>query len=155
MPLCGPPCAPNAMKINASFWDTSALLLLCVRQAESPTYQRWWQRSDRIVVWWGTTVEMRSALSRLARGREITPQGLQFALTRMEAMRPQWRAIAPSEKLRDRAEGLPDAYGVKALDAFQLAAALIWCQEKPKGRLFLCDDAQLSAAASQAGFTVK
>ena len=143
------------MKTSASFWDTSALLLLCVRQANSPAYRKLWQRSDRVVVWWGTTVEMRSALSRLYRGRELTAQGLQFALTRLEAMRPQWREITPSEKLRDRAESLPETYGVKSLDAFQLAAALIWCQEKPKGRLFICDDVQLSAAANQAGFTVK
>ena len=143
------------MKTSASFWDTSALLLLCVRQANSPAYRKLWQRSDRVVVWWGTTVEMRSALSRLYRGRELTAQGLQFALTRLEAMRPQWREITPSEKLRDLAESLPETYGVKSLDAFQLAAALIWCQEKPKGRLFICDDVQLSAAANQAGFTVK
>ena len=70
-------------------------------------------------------------------------------------MHPQWREITPSEKLRDRAESLPETYGVKSLDAFQLAAALIWCQEKPKGRLFICDDVQLGAAANQAGFTVK
>ena len=143
------------MKTSASFWDTSALLLLCVRQANSPAYRKLWQRSDRVVVWWGTTVEMRSALSRLYRGRELTAQGLQFALTRLEAMRPQWREITPSEKLRDLAESLPETYGVKSLDAFQLAAALIWCQEKPRGRLFICDDVQLGAAANQAGFTVK
>ena len=63
------------MKTSASFWDTSALLLLCVRQANSPAYRKLWQRSDRVVVWWGTTVEMRSALSRLYRGRELTAQG--------------------------------------------------------------------------------
>lgn len=40
-------------------------------------------------------------------------------------MRLQWREITPSEKLRDLAEGLPDIYGGKSLDAFQLAAALI------------------------------
>lgn len=38
------------MKINASFWDTGALLLLCVRQAKSQQYRKLWQRSDRIVV---------------------------------------------------------------------------------------------------------
>ncbi len=126
-----------------------------MRQVKSQEFRKLWQRSDRIVVWWGTTVEMRSALSRLHRGNEITAQGLQFALTRLEAMRPQWREITPSDKLRDLAENLPDAYGVKSLDAFQLAAALVWCNEKPKGRLFVCDDVQLSDAARKAGFTVK
>lgn len=143
------------MKTSAGFWDTSALLLLCVRQAKSQEFRKLWQRTDRIVVWWGTTVEMRSALSRLHRGNEITTKGLQFALARLDAMRPQWREITPSDKLREIAESLPDAYGVKSLDAFQLAAALVWCNEKPKGRLFICDDTQLSEAARKAGFTVK
>lgn len=139
------------MRTSAGFWDTSALMLLCVRQAKSQEFRKLWQRSDRLVVWWGTTVEMRSALSRLHRGNDITTQGLQFALARLDAMRPQWREITPSDKLRDFAENVPEVYGVKSLDAFQLAAALVWCNEKT----FVCDDVQLSEAARKAGFTVK
>lgn len=143
------------MKTNQGFWDTSALVPLCVRQGASPDFRKLWQKSSRVVVWWGATVEIRSALSRLQRGNFINAQGLRFALTRLEAMRQQWRELTPSEKLRDIAETLPDVYGLTSLDSFQLAAALVWCNEKPKGRLFICDDARLSEAAQKAGFTVK
>jgi hypothetical protein len=49
---------------------------------------------------------------------------------------------------------LPDAYGLRALDSFQLAAALVWCNEKPKSGVFVCDDPKLSVAARTVGFTV-
>jgi hypothetical protein len=41
---------------------------------------------------------------------------------------------------------------VRASDALQLSAALVWCKQKPKGRLFVCNDDRLSAAAVQSGF---
>ena len=144
------------MKSNLlGFWDTSALVPLCVRQEASQDFRKLWQKSSRVVVWWGATVEIRSALSRLHRGNFIDAQGLQFAQARLEAMRQQWRELTPSEKLRDIAETLPDSYGLTSLDSFQLAAALVWCKEKPKGRIFICDDLRLNEAARKAGFTIK
>lgn len=143
------------MKTNTSFWDSSALVPLCVRQPSSQNFRKMWRASDRISVWSGSTVEIRSALSRLHREDLIDDKGLQFCISRLEAMRMQWREIVTSEKLRSIAEALPDNYGLRALDSFQLAAALIWCKEKPKGRLFICDDIRLSEAARKAGFTVK
>jgi hypothetical protein len=69
-------------------------------------------------------------------------------------MRDQWREIAPSDKLRSLAETLPDAYGLLALDSFQLAAALVWRKETPKGRVFVCADRNLANAAQRAGFII-
>jgi hypothetical protein len=63
--------------------------------------------------------------------------------------------MMPSDKARSLAEGLPDAYGLRALDSFQLAAAaLVWCNEKPKNRVFICDDSKLSVAAQTLGFNL-
>lgn len=143
------------MKTKNGFWDSSALVPLCVRQTATQSFRTLWRQSSRIVVWSGATVEIRSALSRLHRDKYIDAKGLQLAITRLDAMRNGWREIITSEKMRLIAEDLPDTYGLRALDSFQLAAALIWCQEKPKGRLFICDDARLSEAAQKAGFTIK
>lgn len=143
------------MKSNQGFWDTSALATLCVYQNASANFRKLWQQSSRVVVWWGTAVEIRSALSRLQRGNFMNAQGVRFALNRLEAMRQQWHELTPSEKLRDLAETLPDVYGLTSLDSFQLAAALVWCREKPKGRLFICDDVKLSEAAQKAGFSIR
>ncbi len=82
-------------------------------------------------------------------------KGLQLAINRLEAMRRGWREIITGDKLHSIAAELPDTCGLRALDSFQLAAALVWCKEKPKGRLFICDDARLSEAAQKVGFTIK
>ncbi|MGH9898459.1 MAG: type II toxin-antitoxin system VapC family toxin [Pyrinomonadaceae bacterium] len=142
------------MKTKAAFWDSSALVPLCVRQSTSQEFHKQWRLCNRVVVWWGAPVEIRSTLSRLHRDNVINAKGLQYTLTRLDAMRGQWREVLPSDKLRALAETIPDAYGLRALDSFQLAAMLVWCNEKPTGRFFMCDDTRLSDAARKAGFTV-
>lgn len=114
-----------------------------------------WRETRRAVVWWGTTVETRSAISRLENEGILTAKNVQFALDRLESLREQWREITPSDKLRSIAETLPERYGMRALDSFQLAAALVWCNEKPRNRIFICHDEKLAAAAQKAGFKVK
>jgi predicted nucleic acid-binding protein len=141
-------------KAVSAFWDTSAIVPLCCQQNLSQSMRKRWRETARVVVWWGTTVEVRSAISRLHAEGVITAKGRQQALARLEVLRQEWHEITPSEKTRRLAEGLPDAYGLRALDSFQLAAALVWCSEKPKNRIFVCDDAKLSAAAQTVGFTV-
>jgi hypothetical protein len=56
--------------------------------------------------------------------------------------------------VREIARDLPSAYGLRAMDSFQLAAALVWCREKPRNRPFITADIDLSNAATQAGFSV-
>jgi predicted nucleic acid-binding protein len=48
-----------------------------------------------------------------------------------------------------------DRYGVRAADAVQLAAALVWCRERPNRRPFICVDERLCRAATEAGFAVR
>ncbi len=79
---------------------------------------------------------------------------MQFAVRRLEAMRRRWREIITGDKLRSIAKELPDTYSLQALDSFQLAAALVWCKEQPRGRLFVCCDIRLTEAATKAGFDV-
>ena len=141
-------------KSNIGFWDTSAIVLLCCQQNLSQSVRKLWRETARVVVWWGTTVEVCSAISRLHREGVITQKGRQQSLARLELLRQEWYEITPSEQARRLAEDLPDSYGLRALDSFQLAAALVWCREKPRNRTFVCDDARLAVAAEAVGFTV-
>lgn len=143
------------MKINVSFWDTSSIVPLCCQQDLSQEMRQLWRETRRVVVWWGTSVETRSAISRLQSEGGLSAKNVQFALDRLESLREQWREIMPGDKLRDIAETLPGAYGLRALDSFQLAAALVWCGEKPKNRVFICHDEKLAQAARGVGFVVK
>ena len=44
---------------------------------------------------------------------------------------------------------------LRAADALQLAAALVWAKQLPRKRLFVCFDGRLAEAAGKEGFTVE
>ena len=148
------PATKAAPKIERAFWDTSAIVPLCCHQDISQEMRRIARRVKRVAAWWGTTVEARSAFSRLVRDGKMTARDLQKAVARLDVHRASWVEVQPSDRVREIAEGLPEQYGLRALDSFQLAAALVWCKEQPRGRLFVCCDARLSDAATKAGFDV-
>jgi uncharacterized protein len=76
------------------------------------------------------------------------------ALKKLEALRNSWSEITPSMRVRNIAEALPGTHKVRAADAFQLAAALVWTNEKPRNKPFVCFDSNLIAAARAHGFAV-
>ena len=112
------------------------------------------RRLPRVTVWWGTTVEAMSAFSRLVRDGRMSGRGLRQASARLEVQRKAWSEVLPSQKVRELAESLPEQQGLRALDSFQFAAALVWCREKPRGRLFVCADTRLRDVATKVGFDV-
>lgn len=142
------------MPTNTAFWDTSAIVPLCCRQAASVRARQLRRSYARVAVWWGCPVEAQSALQRLWAGQVLSAAELQWGLHRLETMRQVWLEVRPQEPVRVLAEALPAQYGLRALDAFQLAAALVWCQSQPRRREFVCFDDKLAEAAEQAGFTV-
>jgi predicted nucleic acid-binding protein len=66
-----------------------------------------------------------------------------------------WQVISPSAKLARDARALLEVYPLRAADALQLAAALEWCEGRPKGKVFLTFDQRLREAAGLAGFTLE
>ena len=74
---------------------------------------------------------------------------------RLSQLRGAWDEILPSERLRSTAEDLPERFSIRAGDAMQLAAALVWCRERTRGRAFVCFDERLGKAAESVGFTVR
>lgn len=138
-----------------AFWDASAIVPLCCSQAATSRSRKLLRDVGRMVVWWATPVEARSAFARLVREGSLTDAERVKAVRLLELLRPSWDEIQPSERVRAIAEDLPDRHGVRALDAMQLAAALVWCRERPNRRPFICFDERLSDAAGAAGFTVR
>ena len=103
-------------------------------------------------VWWAAPIEIRGAFSRLLRMGQLTSSEHVGAQVRLDELRSEWREVFPTEDLRERAERLVDRFPLKAADALQLAAALAWCLNLPKGRVFISGDRQLLDAAKQLGF---
>lgn len=137
----------------AAFWDTSALVPLCVYQQTSRRAHLQ-QRRFMTVVWWATVVEAQSAFSRLHRSGVIDAEGKRKAQQSLAALAGAWKEIAPSDAVRSLAADLLDTYVLRAADSLQLAAALVWCRERPANRPFLCADQRLATAATAAGFAV-
>lgn len=106
------------------------------------------------IVWWGSAIEVHSAISRLYRERSIDARGKEGALARLHMLSQGWREILPGDPLREIAETLLDQYPLRAADSLQLAAALIWCQQNPAKRTLISGDRRLSEAAKSVGFTV-
>jgi predicted nucleic acid-binding protein len=137
-------------KIDA-FWDTSALVLLCIQQGKSRLTQIA-LRNKSITVWWNTPVEMMSAFCRLLRQDEIGQRDFEAALARLASLKASWIEILPTERVRELAEGLLQTYPLRAADALQLAAALTWTRKQPRKRTFICCDNRLAESALKEGF---
>ena len=136
------------------YWDSSALVPLVVREAETEQRQRL-QRQDRhVVTWWGSWVECASALHRLHRDGALDDGGLKQALTKLSRAAGGWLRIRPSERVRQRALRLLRIHPLRAADALQLAAALAACNDDPDTLAMVCSDRWLSEAAAKEGFEV-
>lgn len=141
------------MKRNTAFWDSSALISLCVQERTSNRLKTL-AKEFAPVVWWATAVEIHSAVARLHRSGELDDNGRRAALNRLSFLSQGWREVLPSDKLRDQAGVLLDTYPLRAADSLQLASALVWCQQRPAGRKFVSSDLRLCEAAARAGFVI-
>jgi predicted nucleic acid-binding protein len=140
-------------KVDA-FWDASALVPLCVAQGTS-VLVRTAAITKSIAAWWGSPVEMTSAFARLLRNGEIDQQDFRLALARLTELRRRWIEVQPTAVLRELAVVALQRHPLRAGDAMQLAAALVWSKQLPRKRLFVCFDGRLADAASQEGFSVQ
>jgi predicted nucleic acid-binding protein len=136
-----------------AFWDASALVPLCVIEAASPSAASH-IKNFAPVVWWGTLIEVHGAICRLHRDKVITDSGKQESIARLEALSEAWREIPAGDRLRELAIELLGVHSLKAADGLQLAASLIWCEERPARRNFVCSDRALQRAARSVGFFV-
>jgi predicted nucleic acid-binding protein len=143
----------KAGELPTAFWDSSALVPLCIQESTSRQV-RSHLRKFAPVVWWASPVEVHSAVARLHRSGAVTDKDKQGALSRLALLRRGWREILPDDSLRELAGRLLDVNTLRASDSLQLAAALTWCQQRPAQRRFISGDQRLCDAAEAAGFVV-
>jgi len=144
----------RAMTRLAVFWDTSALVPLCVRQRITPAAVALYKAHDA-VVWWATAVEIASALAGLARMKQITSGDYAKARRLAKSLADSWSVVQPSDALRAKAVQLVERHDLRAADALQLAAALEWCEDAPHGQPFFTADERLRETAEVSGFDVR
>jgi predicted nucleic acid-binding protein len=143
--------AQKSIGPRLAFWDTSALVPLCVRESTTPRAIALYE-SYETVIWWATPVEIASALARLARMKRLSSEDWAKARALAADLAQEWRVIQPSNSLRARAMELVGRYDLASGDALQLSAALDWCEGAPLGKVFLTSDQKLREAAVLTGF---
>jgi len=134
------------------FWDTSAVVPLCVAEPGSAHARALLERDPAVAVWWATRTECLSALTRRMREGGLTPAGYRAARRVLAALAETWIELLPSEAVRATAERLLAVHSLRAADAFQLGAALAWCDSRPAGHSIVTLDGRLRDAASREGF---
>ena len=139
--------------MEAAFWDTSAIVPLCITQRASARLHQL-HRQYSLVVWWATSVEAHSAFARDLRAGVLTLAEVQRAKQRLEALRDIWHEVEPTDAVRNLAELLLERYTLRAADALQLAAAYTWSRNRPFRRVLISGDTKLLEAAEAVGFTI-
>jgi len=143
-----------AMSSDPAFWDASGVVLLCLAQREAARAKRLHRHASHLVVWWGTTVEATSAFERVRREGAAPTDECDRALARLADLSRTWVEVQPVEGVRDLARDLLGEHPLRAGDALQLAAALVWTRGRPRNRVFVTFDDRLGRVAEALGFTV-
>lgn len=108
------------------FWDASALVAICAEEPKSPVLRALLDSDPGIVAWWGSVIECWSAFARRRREGLLTAQDEDAARTVLERLRAAWEEIQPGEEVRRHAGRLLRIHPLRAPDATQLGAALVW-----------------------------
>lgn len=136
------------------FWDTSAIVPLVLDEEGTEHVLPIAFQDREPVVWWSTPVEVEAALRRAWRLGRIDHADLHAVGHNVAAFYEKVLEIAAGEAVRRQATRLLRVHDLRAADALQLAAAMVWCGGRPEGEGFVSLDRRLRTAAELEGFTV-
>ena len=135
------------------FWDSSALVPLCLEEPATVTARRLYDGDPGMAVWWASPVECGSAFARLLREGVLQEEEESAARSALDALSGFWHEVQPTLELRAQALRLLRVHALRAADALQLAAGLAWAGTPPEGELVTLDD-RLASAARREGLQV-
>jgi predicted nucleic acid-binding protein len=133
------------------FWDSSALVPLILDQPRTRDARNLLEEDDELVVWWGSSIECASAITRLHRDGQLSASAVRDARALLDTLRKSWFEVQPGDAIREQALRLLRVHPLRAADALQLAAALEWAGAPPDGELVTFDE-RLREAAVREGF---
>jgi uncharacterized protein len=136
------------------FWDTSAVVPLCVNEPGSATVKAILVKDPSMVVWWATRTECISAFMRQVREGDLSVADERQAREVLGTLVQAWIEVQPSGTVRGTAERLLAVHPLRAADAFQLAATLLWCQGQTAGMVLVSFDTRLREAGYKEGFSL-
>ncbi len=137
-----------------NFWDTSAVVAMLAGENAAPIARRIHDADDRMVVWWGTSVECAAAVASRERAKSLRPHRATEILERADQLAEFWHEVEPDQRIRAHARRLLRVHPLRAADALQLAAAVVFAEDNQAGVGFVSFDARLNDAAAREGFPI-
>jgi predicted nucleic acid-binding protein len=137
------------------FWDASAIVPLIIDEPGREQLLAMLEADPVMIVWWGTPVELVSALSRRERDGTLHTASVSAAVDRVRKLERAWHQVAPTDTLRQRAQRLLRVHPLRAADSLQLAAALAVAGDEPASVSFVSLDQRLMDAAQREGLCVE
>jgi len=107
-----------------------------------------------MAIWWVTPTECIAALMRRQREGTAAVGEVQAIQVDLERLLSSALEMEPVQQVRLTAQRLQANHPLRAADALQLAAALVWAEQQPSGREFVSLDRRLRDAAQREGLTV-
>lgn len=136
------------------FWDSSAIVPLLLDEPGREALLSMLESDPIMVAWWGTPVELVSALSRRERDGGLSFDAVTAAIARLRALERAWHQVVPTDAVRGRAQRLLRVHPLRAAESLQLAAALSIADDDPASVRFLSLDRRLADAARREGLDV-
>ena len=136
------------------FWDSSAVIPLLIRQPGSSRVDAWFGADAELAFWTLTPVEITSALWRLVRERILPEPAALHADARCTELVASAHIIVDVDAVKALARRLLRVHALRAADALQLGAALVWAAGRPHERTLHTLDERLASAARREGFSV-
>ena len=112
------------------------------------------REDEEMLAWWGTPVEISSALARRERERGLSADDVTAAMSVVKELSEGWHEIVPTPAVRLTAQRMLRMHPLRAADSLQLAAALIAANHAPASLEFVCFDDRLATAAAREGFPI-
>jgi predicted nucleic acid-binding protein len=125
-----------------------------VEQASSGRAVAWVGEDGALAVWTLTPVEVVSALRRLVREGTLGEHDARLVETRLDQLVKTCHVVVDVPAVKRVAIRVLRLHPLRAFDALQLGAALLWAEGHTDGRALHTFDTRLAAAAEREGFVV-
>ena len=127
---------------------------MLLEEPGSPLASSWRREDPEIAVWALTALELAAGLERRCRLGNAEQDNRRAVFERLDGWAGHWLEISDLVAVRRRARPLLARHSLRAADAAQLAAALVFAEDDPTGKSFVCLDRDLAHAAEREGFRV-
>lgn len=137
------------------FWDASAIVPLLIAAPAGAAMLHKLERDPAMIVWWGTTVQCRSAIARREREALLSVLEATAAFATLRGLALAWQEVLATDPVHHTALRLLRTHSLRSANSLQLAAAIFAAELEPASLEFVCLDERLNEAALREGFTVQ